>query len=294
MIDPSHFLTLPSPVEKLALFGCSRLFIKRDDLINSIVSGNKWRKLSLCLEEAQEANKLHLVSFGGAFSNHLIALAFASKELGFECSAFVRGEELAHKPLNPLLKKCQELGMLLHFVKRKSYKDKVQLFNMAFGNNEQAFFIDEGGKSDLGIEGCREIIRELVSIPKHIVLAVGTGTTMAGICRELKSRKSTVLVHGICALKGYELNTEFNNYCEDGYSHAHVYHDGHFGGFAHTSPELLAFQEKIEMTSGILVDSTYNAKALRKLTELIEEETISTEDEILFLHTGGINLELEQ
>src|ERR1700749_2829392 len=133
------------------------VFIKRDDLIHPIISGNKWRKLKYILLKAQAQNKTHLVTFGGAYSNHLLATAAAAAKFGFKATGIVRGERVN----NDTLFLCKLHGMELIFVDRDSYRDKTALFEKYFDNDADAFFIDEGGASAEGARGCSELINEL-------------------------------------------------------------------------------------------------------------------------------------
>ena len=133
------------------------LFIKRDDLIHPIISGNKWRKLKYILKKAQAQNKNHLITFGGAYSNHLLATAAAAAKFGFKATGFVRGEQVE----NDTLFLCRLHGMSLIFTDRENYRDKPALFKKHFGDNAEAFFIDEGGASAEGAKGCSELVAEL-------------------------------------------------------------------------------------------------------------------------------------
>src|ERR1700748_2645069 len=144
-----------------------KVFIKRDDLIHPIISGNKWRKLKYLLKKAQETNKTHLVTFGGAYSNHLLATAAAAAKFGFKATGIVRGEEVE----NDTLFLCRLHGMNLIFTDRDSYRDKQALFDKHFANDDQAFFIDEGGASPLGAKGCSELVDELTEAYDHIFCA---------------------------------------------------------------------------------------------------------------------------
>src|ERR1700749_2368934 len=130
------------------------VFIKRDDLIHPIISGNKWRKLKYILKKASAQNKTHLVTFGGAYSNHLLATAAAAAKFGFKSTGIVRGEEVN----NDTLFLCKLHGMQLLFTDRKSYRDKPTLFDKYFSDDANAFFIDEGGSSAEGAQGCAELI----------------------------------------------------------------------------------------------------------------------------------------
>src|ERR1700744_2054581 len=157
------------------------VFIKRDDLIHPIISGNKWRKLKYVLNRAQVEGKHHLVTFGGAYSNHLLATAAAAARFGFKATGFVRGEEVN----NDTLFLCRLHGMDLQFIDRDSYRDKQALFQKYFGGDDGAFFIDEGGASAEAAQGCSELVDELTEEYDHLLCACGTGTTAAGIINGL-------------------------------------------------------------------------------------------------------------
>jgi 1-aminocyclopropane-1-carboxylate deaminase len=167
-------LEIFSPVQRLSdtLFDDRELkvFIKRDDLIHPLISGNKWRKLKYNLLQAQQENKKHLVTFGGAYSNHLLATAAAAAKFGFTSTGIVRGEMVN----NDTLFLCRLHGMNLLFTDRESYRDKKQLFDAYFKDDENAFFIDEGGASALAAKGCSELVDELTETYDHLFCACGT------------------------------------------------------------------------------------------------------------------------
>src|SRR3978361_173092 len=161
-------LEIYSPVQQISnkLFDEQglKVFIKRDDLIHPFISGNKWRKLKYILKQAAAQNKTHLVTFGGAFSNHLLATAAAAAKFGFKATGIVRGEEVN----NDTLFLCRLHGMNLLFTDRESYRDKSALFNKYFAGDADAFFIDEGGASAEGAKGCSELLHELTQSYDHI------------------------------------------------------------------------------------------------------------------------------
>jgi len=152
-----------------------KVFIKRDDLIHPVISGNKWRKLKYILKKARAEKKTHLVTFGGAYSNHLLATAAAAAQFGFKSTGIVRGEQVS----NDTLFLCRLHGMNLLFTDRETYRDKAGFFKRYFINDPDAFFIDEGGASAEGARGCSELIDELPGEYDHIFCACGTGTTAA-------------------------------------------------------------------------------------------------------------------
>src|SRR3546814_633480 len=188
------------PDERLEAKGL-RLFVKRDDMIHPFISGNKWRKLRYLMEESQRQGKTHMVSFGGAFSNHLLALATAGARFGFRTTGFIRGEETV--PLNDTLFLCRQFGMQLLYIRRQDYRERKQeLFQEYFGHDPFAFYIDEGGRSPLGAKGCSELLDELSRPYDHIIVPCGTGTTLAGIAGGLADRNMNgTIAEGIAVLK---------------------------------------------------------------------------------------------
>ncbi len=173
------FTNIYSPLQQLNHPVLTRLWVKRDDLIDPYISGNKWRKLKYLLQDAAAKKKTHLVTFGGAYSNHLVATAAACARAHLKSTAFVRGEEVS----NEMLLLCKLFGMQLIFTDRLSYKDKPLLFKLYFGNDPDVYFVDEGGASPEAVRGCAEIIAELPTDAGHLFCAAGTGTTAAGLLK---------------------------------------------------------------------------------------------------------------
>ena len=260
------------------------VFIKRDDLIHPIISGNKWRKLKYLLKHAQAENKTRLVTFGGAYSNHLLATAAAAAKFGFKCTGIVRGEPVN----NDTLFLCRLHGMDLLFTDRESYRDKPALFKKHFGARPGAFFIDEGGASAEGAKGCSELIDELTETYDHIFCACGTGTTAAGIINGIQSHQLHAQFHGIPVFKngdfiregidrllikpaGYQLHTAY-----------------HFGGYAKTDERLIEFIKQFVSATGILIEPVYTGKMLYALYNLAAKDYFKPGSRILAIHSGGI------
>src|SRR5690606_7838642 len=191
-----------SPIESLdfPLFNDKSLtvHIKRDDKIHPFISGNKWRKLKYILQSANHIGKTHLVTFGGAWSNHLLATACAGATFGFKTTGFVRGEPVS----NPNLSLCKIYGMELQFVDRTAYRNKPLLYEQYTAKHPRAYFVDEGGYSAEGTRGCAEIIDELQLTYDHIFCACGTGTTIAGLLHGCANRGLDTQLHGIAVLAG--------------------------------------------------------------------------------------------
>ncbi|HYK76257.1 MAG TPA: pyridoxal-phosphate dependent enzyme [Daejeonella sp.] len=261
-----------------------QVFIKRDDLIHPFISGNKWRKLKYPLRQAQQSQKKHLVTFGGAYSNHLLATACAAAKFGFKSTGFVRGEAVE----NDMLMFCRLFGMNLIFVSRESYRDKRALFDQYFGQDEEAFFIDEGGAGPEAAKGCSELVEELSQHYDHLFCASGTGTTAAGILAGLQAHQPDCHLHVIPVLKnGGFIRQEMENYFDQ--SPAFDLHtDYHFGGYAKTTPELLKFIQQFASDTGILPDPVYTGKMLFALFELIRQDQFTPGSKILAIHTGGL------
>jgi len=260
------------------------VFIKRDDLIHPIISGNKWRKLKYILEKAHLEQKKHLVTFGGAYSNHLLATAAAAARFGFRSTGIVRGEQLG----NDTLFICRLHGMKLIFTDRENYRDKPGLFEKYFGQDDEAFFIDEGGASAEGAKGCSELIGELTDNYDHIFCACGTGTTAAGIINGINKKALKTRFHGIPVLKnGGFLKDEIENFLLQP-SDFDLHTEYHFGGYAKTNDELIGFVKQFVASTGILIDPVYTAKMMFALYDLAAKDYFKRGEKILAIHTGGI------
>jgi 1-aminocyclopropane-1-carboxylate deaminase len=260
------------------------VFIKRDDLIHPFISGNKWRKLKYLLHQALAKQQQHLVTFGGAYSNHLLATACAAAKFGFKSTGFVRGEPVQ----NDTLMLCKLFGMELIFVNRGNYNNKQKLFQDHFAHDRQAFFIDEGGASIEATDGCAELIDELGIAYDHIFCACGTGTTLAGIIKGLEKKTLHTQVHGVPVFKnGNFIRKEVLKYFD--YTPAFDLHlDYHFGGYAKSKPELIKFIQTFASTTGILLDPIYTGKLGYAIHDLIQQDHFSPESSILMIHTGGL------
>lgn len=261
-----------------------KVFIKRDDLIHPIISGNKWRKLKYILKEAQSANKNHLVTFGGAYSNHLLATAAAAAKFGFTSTGIVRGEEVE----NDTLFLCKLHGMNLIFTDRESYRDKQALFNKYFGDNNDVFFIDEGGASAEGAKGCSELVDELTETYDHVFCACGTGTTAAGIINGINTHCFPAEFHAIPVLKNGGLIADEINKLLTIPANYHLHTDYHFGGYAKVNDELITFVKDFVAKTGILIEPVYTGKMLYAIYDLAAKNYFKPGSSILAIHSGGI------
>lgn len=283
------FFQLPSPIQRiqspfLAKKGVA-LWLKRDDLIHSEVSGNKWRKLKYNLEEAKRRGQSKLLTFGGAYSNHIAATAAVGKLLQLETIGIIRGEEgFENKTLN----EAQKNGMHLHFVSRAAYQQKATVtFQEKLHELFGAFYlVPEGGANDLGVRGCEEIVKE-IEVPFDVLAcSAGTGTTASGICRSLKEEQLLVFP----ALKGGGfILEEMQNYCTASQlEKVSLQVDYHFGGYGKTKPEQLQFMKAFHAEYGIELDRVYTSKMMFGLFDLIEKGYFKKGSKILAIHTGGL------
>ena len=260
------------------------VFIKRDDLIHPIISGNKWRKLKYLLKQAQAENKTHLATFGGAYSNHLLATAAAAAKFGFKSTGIVRGEPVN----NNTLFLCRLHGMELLFTDRESYRDKPALFEKYFGNNPEAFFIDEGGASSLGAKGCGELIDELAESYDHIFCACGTGTTAAGIINGIQSHRLQTQFHAVPVFKnGGFIIDDIDKFLVSPTDY-HLHTDYNFGGYGKTEEQLIGFIKQFVASTGILIEPVYTGKMLYAIYDLAGKNYFKTGSHILAVHSGGI------
>jgi len=292
--------TLPTPLQELTdeliISAGIKLYIKRDDLIHPTVSGNKWRKLKYNLEDAKNINASALLTFGGAFSNHLYATAAAGNALGFKTIGIVRGEDNAQK-LTPTLQFCTEQNMQLHYVSRQEYRQRnnpeyLEKISLQF---ENPYLIPEGGTTDLALKGVQEMTVEvevqLAKKPDYYAVAVGTGGTAAGIL----SSGNDVLAFS--ALKGgafLEEDIENLLYEKDKKGTLKLFTDYHFGGYAKWTPELINFIAEFKNRHHIQLEQVYTAKMFYGLYDLVKQGHFKKGTVIVAVHTGGLQGLLEE
>ncbi|MFE6284602.1 1-aminocyclopropane-1-carboxylate deaminase/D-cysteine desulfhydrase [Streptomyces sp. NPDC057877] len=283
---------LPSPLQevpddRLARYGVG-LVLKRDDLIHPELIGNKWRKLVPNLRAARGRTVL---TFGGAYSNHLRATAAAGRLLGLPTVGVVRGQELADRPLNASLARCAADGMRLHFVDRSTYRRKTEAGVLAgvlrAADAEGAYVVPEGGSNAEAVRGCVDLGGELRGHAEVVAVACGTGGTLAGLAAGLAAGQRAV---GVPVLRGGFLGGEIRALQERAFGGPRgawsLDERFHFGGYARTGPELDAFAADFEQRHGLPVERLYVAKMLYGLVTLAAEGAFPRGSTVAAVVTG--------
>lgn len=262
------------------------LFIKREDRLHPIISGNKFRKLKYNLQEAKNQSHHTLLTFGGAFSNHIVAVAGAGKELGFKTIGIIRGDELESKiDANPSLKLAASLGMQLKFVDRLTYRNKKDESFIASLKNEFGSFylLPEGGTNSLAVKGCEEILSDETKKFDFICVAVGTGGTISGLINASEIHQKII---GFSSLKGDFLTNDISKFVSK--SNWYINCDYHFGGYGKASDELITFINQFYLTHQVPLDPIYTGKMMFGVIDLIQKKQFPKGSKILVIHTGGL------
>jgi 1-aminocyclopropane-1-carboxylate deaminase len=262
------------------------VIVKREDLNHPFVSGNKWWKLKYNLEEAFKCGKPTVLTFGGAYSNHIYATAAATHELGLKSIGVIRGEETL--PLNETLVFAKSRGMEIHYVSREVYRTKsspefIRALHEKFGD---FYLIPEGGTNELAVKGCAEFASTLNDEIDFdfLCLPVGTGGTIAGMIEGLNESK---MIIGFPVLKGAEfLEEEIRKYTSR--KNWRLVYDYHVGGYAKTNAQLMTFLNEFEHAHQIPLDPVYTAKMMFGVLDLIRKNFFPHGSTILALHTGGL------
>lgn len=281
MIVPNQKVDLPLLQEK----GVT-LYIKREDTIHPLISGNKYRKLKYNLLEAQKQGYDTLLTFGGAFSNHIAAVACAGHEQGFKTIGVIRGGELeTGRKENPTLQLAHEHGMQFHFVSRSDYRQKneegfQQNLKEQFGN---FYRLPEGGTNALAVKGCAEILTETDAQFDVICSSVGTGGTLAGLINLTHSHQKVL---GFPALKGDFLKADIHTFAHN--DRWDLVTDYHFGGYAKVDAHLVDFINTFKKNTGIPLDPIYTGKLLFGIFDLVKKDFFEKGTQILAIHTGGL------
>lgn len=264
------------PVIQTIHYNAQEIGVLRLDLLHPEVSGNKWFKLKSNIQAAIDAGKTSLLTFGGAYSNHIAATAAACKIAGLKSIGMIRGDETTS--LNATLQKAADDGMAIRWVDRAAYgrKEEDAFLKELQAQYPQAFIVPEGGSNNEGIRGCMEILGSDTSAYQTICCAMGTGATFEGIRQSLLPSQFLV---GIPVLKGFGKINHENTVTYPGY---------HFGGYARHTAELLDFKNRFENDYRIPLDYVYTAKLFYAVSDLIDKELISKKSRVLIVHSGGL------
>lgn len=287
---------IPTPVNTKINFSSIvdkqvELYIKREDAIHPFVSGNKFRKLTYNIKEAKKQNKKTIVTFGGAFSNHIAATAAAGKISGLTTIGVIRGDELG-KDVAKTLSKNETLqnaftnGMQFKFVSREVYRNKTssEFINELHNEFGDFYLVPEGGTNELAVLGCEEILTNQDEKFDYICCAVGTGGTISGLINSAKKNQKII---GFPALKGDFLADEINPFVKriDNWSLQTQYH---FGGYGKYTPELIRFINDFKAETNILLDPIYTGKMMYGIVDMILHNAFPVNSKILAIHTGGL------
>jgi len=299
MLDFEKILNLPSPLEPIfdSVFEgkALKVFVKRDDLIHPQISGNKWRKLKYQLKYAKEVGHKQIVSFGGAHSNHIYALAAAGKYLNLQTVGIIRGDEL-NAESSVTLKFANECGMKLYFVSREEYRqlrENYSLIHEIDSSFNNALVIPEGGTTPLALNGVGEMVEEIREQlgyePDLIICPIGTGGTISGILAKVPLKTS---VFGVCVLKnGYYLENEIEELLQTksltiDYN-LKIFWEFHHGGYAKKTPQLVNFIDEFKQKTGIPIEPVYSGKMFFAFYKSIINQ-ISENSTVILIHTGGL------
>jgi len=262
------------------------LVIKREDLIHPFVSGNKFRKLKYNLLQAKAENQSTLLTFGGAYSNHIAALAYAGKENGFQTIGIIRGDELGDKiESNPTLKFAQECGMQFEFVSRETYRLKTEATYLEQLQQQYGAFylIPEGGTNAFAIQGCEEILTPEDASFDFVACAIGTGGTISGLINSVLPHQKVL---GFPALKGDFLQDEIRNFVRQ--DNWELITDYHFGGYGKVTNDLIDWINQFYEQTQIPLDPVYTGKMVFGIVDLIAKNYFPENAKILLIHTGGL------
>ncbi|GGF05883.1 1-aminocyclopropane-1-carboxylate deaminase [Chishuiella changwenlii] len=263
-----------------------KLCILREDLNHPEISGNKFRKLKYNLIEAKELGFKKILTFGGAFSNHIAATAAAGKLHGFETVGIIRGEELENKiDENSTLRFAKKCGMKFHFISREEYrqKDQPDFLEKLQKQFPDTYIIPEGGTNNLAIKGCKEILYDNCFNFDYIATAIGTGGTIAGV---IESSQPHQTILGFPSLKGDFIVNDIRNLTEK--ENFTIFNQFHFGGYGKVNEELITFVNDFKRINQIQLDPIYTGKMVFGIMELIKNNYFEENSTILMIHTGGL------
>lgn len=282
---------IPSPIEQIhdPLFEEKGLevWIKRDDLIHPHIMGNKWRKLKYNILHVRESHLAGIVTFGGAYSNHIAATAAACATNQLPSIGIIRGDELSPDS-NPTLRFASDQGMKLQFVSRNEYRQLKENQHQLQQIHPRYLILPEGGTNELAIRGCQEIWTEINQSFDYAITSVGTGGTMAGLLKAMSGEGKLI---GISALKGNFIHSEFRNMLQHHnipFENYELMDQWHFGGYGKVTDDLVAFINDTKEKINVLFDPIYTAKMYFAVTKLIETNYFPSNSKIVLIHTGGL------
>lgn len=280
----------PAVVQRMTLPVTSHKQITADvlriDKIHATISGNKWFKLQYALEDAMLQGKKNIITFGGAYSNHLLATAYACARLGLHATGIIRGER--PEILSGTLQECSGLGMQLHFVSRDDYHEKERLHGQLMELFPGSYIIPEGGAGARGVRGAAEILQLTRGHDfSHICCAVGTGTMLAGLLTVLSPEQSAT---GVSALKIPAGDNTISRFIQEttGSQNYSITYDYHFGGYARKTAELIQFMNSFYTQTGIPTDFVYTAKLFYGIIDMIGKDQFPPGSHLMIIHSGGL------
>ena len=262
--------------------------VLRLDRIHPVISGNKWFKLKYHIQEALQQNKKGILTFGGAWSNHLVATALACQQAGLASIGIIRGEQPA--VLSATLQEVQDYNMQLQFISRTAYSDEAALLPVLQSTYPDHYIVPQGGQSHLGVLGAAEIL-QLTQIKSysHVSCATGTGTMLAGLVHAALPHQQVI---GICSLKmpaddNNSLNSFVKPYAANEKQYT-IFYDYHFGGYARKTGELIRFMNTIYQKHDLPTDFVYTGKLLFGMMHLVQNNYFQPGSRILIVHSGGL------
>lgn len=273
-------------IQSIASFGHhQKVDLLRLDVIHPIVSGNKFYKLRYYIELALSKGVSTVASFGGPFSNHIVALAYTAKEAGLKSIGYIRTNE--DEPMTPSLKEAKTYGMELVYLGRTDFQSKKAAILQTTETNTDCYLIDEGGYGVIGAKGAATILTEIETAHYDaIICAVGTGTMLAGIINAANPQQKII---GIPVLKNESsIDAEINVLLEDKNRPYTLLHQFHQGGYAKTNPMMLDFMNRLWDAERIPTDIVYTSKLLLGVEQLIKENYFEKDTSILVIHSGGL------
>jgi len=278
-------LEIPTPIQKIDFPGVD-LQIKREDLNHPTVQGNKWRKLKYNLLHYLEGNYKGVVSFGGAFSNHIYATAAACEKLDIPCKLFLRGYALDDH--NPTIRFIRESGAEIELLTPSAYRQKTERPFSKLLTDKNYYVIPEGGTNELGIKGAKELGEEIldqsVVAPDYVCVAAGTGGTAIGLIQAFANVKTKVLVFS--SLKGDFLNEIIQENVGEAYYQLKT--EYHMGGYGKFNRELVDFCNAFKEVHDVRLDPVYTGKMMYGINNMINENYFNSRDKVVVIHTGGM------